>query len=148
MRKKNRTNRNVRNSKGISKNEYLLGSNAGRAQNKDLNQDFDYLNKLSAEDFAWLSEFQVAYTSGQLVDEEIMGEDSLILNDRVKSRRPAWRAEKSRRFDALSHSHKLVDYDKEDSEASPFQYSDSYTNMLEEIEESIDAFWSTPREER
>lgn len=140
--KRNRCNKNLKNSKGISSKEYLLGSNTGRFQNKDLNNDFDYLDKLSPEELAWLAEVQAAVTSGQLVDANIVGlEDARNLNDQVESRRPAWRGEKARRSDAMVHLSASIDYNGVKDGHAAYHSSDSYENMLEEIEDSIDAYW-------
>ena len=142
MKKKNRRNTNFKNSQGISDKEYLLSSSAGRAHNKELNKDFDYLGKLSPEEFAWMAEFQANYVSGMNVDPEIVGEDNAeILNNVVSSKRPAYNREKRRRFDAMTFESKSTELSPTDDDGIYFHASDTYAQMVEDIEDEIDPYW-------
>jgi len=73
-----RKQNSLRSSKGISKHEFKVKSNASYYPDRELFNDYDvdFLNKLSPEEFAWLSEFLASTIQGFKVDPEIVGEEN------------------------------------------------------------------------
>jgi len=109
MKKDIRSNREYSNSKGISSKEYRLGSNAGRPQNRSLQQDFDYLDKLSPEEFAFLAEFNSNFLSGEYADENVVGEEVAAKMNTRESKRDAQNAENARRRSVENRQHLPID---------------------------------------
>lgn len=148
MKKPTRRNIKYKNSEGRSGKEYLLGSQAGRFQNKELSNDYDYLDKLSPDEFAWLAEFNANYTSGQLAVGDIVGEGAADkMNDQIE-RRKAWVREKRRREEAyiFKSRSRTIDRDEVDMKCEENllveQFSqDKFTEMEKEIEDNIDEYW-------
>ena len=128
-------NKSLKNSKGISKREYLLGTNAGQFRNRELNKDFDYLKKLSPEELAWLAEFQFSVTTGSTVDPEIVGEENAAKMNSKEWKRESYHHDNNRRRKEIYNNRQqtfkeMIDF-----------VSDSYTDMLDDIEESINKHW-------
>lgn len=109
MKKDIRSNREYSNSKGISSKEYRLGSNAGRPQNRSLQQDFDYLDKLSPEEFAFLAEFNSNFLSGEYADENVVGEEVAAKMNKPEVKKNAQNAENARRRSVENRQHLPID---------------------------------------
>lgn len=144
--KKNKRNVRLKNSRGISKHEFKLGSEAAPYVVREQFNDFDYLDKLSPEEFAWLAEFTSNQATGFEVEPDIVGEETAEVLNSVENKRAAYRRKNTLQRNEL-YTHKnpqSLDYQTEgvmNEEMLSAQSVDSYISMLEEIEDNIDAYW-------
>jgi len=144
---KTKRNRNFKNSHGISNQEYLLGSAASTQANRELYQDFDYLDKLSPDEFAWLAEFMSNEVQGVLVNPDIVGDDNAaILNDRT-SIRAKFRAKNRRQNNSfeIQGKRQSIYHSSASQDAPAFDETllsvDSFLSMQAQIESNINAYW-------
>ena len=139
-----RRNTHRGNSKGISQHEFKLGTNASSRVVRDGFNDFDYLDKLSPEEFAWLAEFASADLQAFDVDPAVVGEEAAAVMNSKEFKKESRRSKNWKQNNDPYYQRARIGTTMKDAKGSDQEYlaSDSYVTMEDDIEESIDAFWA------
>jgi len=155
MKEVTKRNRQYKNSKGISNKEYLIGTNAANRVDRELFNDYDYLDKLSPEEFAYLAEFTANLANGSKVNETIMGKDDADKLNRSDCyedlRREAYRNKNTRQRNAIENNATrdellVKDPDMKCSiERLTNKAVEAYIQMIDDIDEEIDRHWEANR---
>jgi len=131
-------NRKFKNSSGISKHEFKLGSNAGYRNDLELYNDYDYLDKLSPEEFAWLAEFSANQASGFDVDANIVGKDNAEKMNSLEWKREAYKKKNTR---ARNEMYTKCFKDGDSVELLENTASLAHEEMFVEVSGNIAAYW-------
>lgn len=147
MKKNRRNNTHLENSKGISKHEFKLGSQAAPYVVREQFNDYDYLDKLSPEDLAWLAEFTSNESTGFDVDADIVGEEAADNMNSLENKRKAYRRKnfKQNNCPFTTRYQKSME-DKVYSESATTLHEvftdDQYLSDIEQADRNIDIFWA------
>lgn len=150
--KKNKRNAHLKNSKGISSHEFKLGSEAAPYAVREDFKDYDYLNKLSPEELAWLAEFNANEYQGFEADPDIVGEESSEKMNSQENRRKAYRRKNFKQNNSPFTTRHKQSMDSEIYRESgttlhELIINDNYLNAIEEADEAIDAYWREKNED-
>jgi len=148
MKSKTRRNTKLKNSRGISSKEYLLSNKTGYVQDREL-KDYDYLDKLTPEELAWLAEFNANYVSGVTVDANVVGKETAEILNATQNKRDAYNRKNSRNRDVCNkHSRQSIDHDRSALIGKTEEVLinvDSYIKMNEDLSNNIDSHWYEKR---